>query len=89
MRRRAGDTTRRGYGSKHQALRRALLPRAWGTPCSRCGEPMLQGQELDLDHDDEDRTQYRGFSHSECNRAAGARKRHEPRNPKPKGATQW
>lgn len=88
MRRRA-NTTQRGYGSQHQALRRALLPRAYGTPCSRCGLPMLPGQELDLDHDDNDRSLYRGFSHSECNRQAGGRKRHEPRNPQPKGATRW
>ena len=66
-------TTQRGYGSKHQALRKQLLPKAYGTPCPHCGEPMLEGQKLDLDHT-EDRAGYRGFSHSSCNRAAGTRK---------------
>src|SRR5829696_472704 len=33
---------------------------------------MLPGQALDLDHTD-DRAGYLGFSHSTCNRAAGAR----------------
>lgn len=64
----------RGYGYAFQKLRKALLPSAYGTPCSRCGLPMLKGQELHLDHDDWDRTKIRGFSHRECNRRAAARK---------------
>jgi len=86
---RRGSTTQRGYGARHQALRRALLPKAIGTPCSRCKKPMLSGQEIDLDHDDDDRSVYRGFSHSECNRKAGGVKSQRPRNPKPRGATRW
>ncbi|GAA3829031.1 endonuclease domain-containing protein [Streptomyces chiangmaiensis] len=69
-----GDTTRRGYGGHHQRLRRRLLAEAIGKPCHYCGEPMLEGQALDLDHND-DRTAYRGMTHASCNRSAGARKR--------------
>jgi hypothetical protein len=61
------------YAGPHQAIRRALLPGAYGTPCPRCGLPMLPGQALDLDHRD-DRAGYLGCSHAKCNRAAGARK---------------
>lgn len=60
------------YGGEHQAVRRANLPYAYGSACSRCGQPMLEGQDLDLDHHD-DRQGYRGFSHSLCNRRAGGR----------------
>jgi hypothetical protein len=84
------STTQRGYGSRHQALRRALLPRAIGTPCVRCGEPMLADQPLDLDHTD-DRTGYRGFAHAECNRRSAGYKStgSAPSNPRPKAATRW
>jgi hypothetical protein len=34
----------RGYGYQFQKLRKALLPSAYGTPCVRCGEPMLKGR---------------------------------------------
>jgi hypothetical protein len=61
------------YSGPHQAIRRALLPDAYGRPCPRCGLPMLPGQALDLDHTD-DRAGYLGCSHAKCNRAAGARK---------------
>jgi hypothetical protein len=64
----------RGYGYQFQKLRKALLPQAYGTPCSRCGQPMLKGQELHLDHDDWDRTKLRGFSHAACNLRAAAKK---------------
>ena len=36
-------------------------------------QTMEPGQALELDHDDDDPTRYRGFSHSRCNRTAGAR----------------
>jgi hypothetical protein len=64
----------RGYGYAYQKLRKALLPSAYGTPCVRCGEPMLQGQKLHLDHDDYDRTRLLGFAHSQCNIRAAAKK---------------
>lgn len=67
----AAELRRRGYDRSHRAIRQAGLPAAYGTPCARCGETMLEGQNLDLDHTD-DRTGYLGFSHRACNRAAGA-----------------
>ncbi|MFJ2719379.1 endonuclease domain-containing protein [Streptomyces sp. NPDC087437] len=67
------NTTQAGYGYTHQALRRALLPAAYGQPCPHCQQPMLPGQPLDLDHT-ADRTSYRGFAHASCNRSEGARR---------------
>lgn len=64
----------RGYGYAYQKLRKQLLPKAYGTPCVRCGELMLPGQKLHLDHDDWDRTKLRGFAHADCNIRAAARK---------------
>lgn len=75
-----GTTASRGYSSAHQRLRAKLLPQAYYTPCSRCHQLMLPGQSLHLDHDDNDRGQYRGFSHAACNTAAGARKGNQSRN---------
>jgi hypothetical protein len=69
----AENTTAAGYGNSHQKLRKALLPQAYGKPCYRCGQPMLPGQELHLDHTD-DRTGYGGFSDKACNLRAAARK---------------
>jgi hypothetical protein len=47
------------YGRRHHRLRHQLLPLAYGTPCPRCGEIMLPGEDpndwrtwLDLDHSD-------------------------------------
>jgi hypothetical protein len=68
-----GGTSRGGWGSKHQKLRKALLPAAYGKPCARCGQPMQPWQELHLDHND-DRTGWLGFSHKACNLKAAARK---------------
>jgi hypothetical protein len=67
------DTLARGYGPEHQRLRRELLPHAYDTPCCLCGDLMLVGQKLHLDHT-EDRTDYRGFAHAECNVREGARR---------------
>ena len=67
------SSTKRGYGQAHKKLRAALLPTAYGTPCARCGYPMLQGQALHLDHNDT-RTAYLGFSHADCNLSAAAAK---------------
>ena len=66
------------YGPDHRALRRVLLPRAWGTPCARCGRVMQYGEPLDLDHRD-DGAGYLGMSHRSCNSAAGARKGNQRR----------
>jgi hypothetical protein len=68
-----GGTTKGGWGSKHQKLRKQLLPQAYGKPCVRCGQPMQPWQELHLDHND-DRTGWLGFSHKSCNLRAAARK---------------
>jgi hypothetical protein len=68
-----GGTTKGGWGYKHQKLRKALLPTAYGKPCSRCGLPMQPWQELHLDHND-DRTGWLGFSHKACNLRAAAKK---------------
>lgn len=61
------------YGGKHQAIRRAGLVLAYGTPCCRCGKLMQPGQKLDLDHRD-DGPGWAGFAHAKCNRSAGGRK---------------
>lgn len=75
-----GSTAARGYGYDHERLRRALLPTAYGKPCPHCGEPMLRGQPLDLDHTD-DRAAYRGMAHASCNRSAGARSKQRQQPP--------
>lgn len=66
------------YAGPHRAIRRALLPYAYGRPCPRCGRPMLPGQALDLGHTD-DRAAYSGIEHARCNRQAGARLGNERR----------
>ncbi|WP_041253567.1 hypothetical protein [Frankia sp. EAN1pec] len=68
-----GTTTERGYGYAHRRERARRLPSAWGTPCTRCGQALVRGQEIHLDHT-EDRTGYLGFAHARCNRLAGASK---------------
>ena len=60
------------YRGTHQKLRRLLLPGAYGKNCARCGLPLLRGQPLDLDHEDNGTGNYLGFSHRSCNRRAGA-----------------
>ncbi|WP_425456791.1 endonuclease domain-containing protein [Aeromicrobium piscarium] len=70
-----GTSTERGYGSDHRRLRTELLPAALGKPCHFCGEPMLAGQSLALDHT-EDRSGYRGIVHLSCNAADGGRRSH-------------
>lgn len=71
---RTKNTAERGYGSKHQKLRAALLPAAYGTPCVLCGDVMEEeGDDLHLDHN-EDRTGYRGFAHALCNIRDGAKR---------------
>ena len=67
------------YGFEHRRVRRLSLPYAYGRPCYRCGRAMLEGQELDLDHADDGRSLYGGFSHAACNRRAGALKRNGKR----------
>lgn len=81
-----GSTTQRGYGARHQRLRRQLAPivKAGLAECWRCGEPIRPDEPWDLGHDDDDRTVYRGPEHAgRCNRAAAARKRNSTPPPAP------
>lgn len=63
-------------GAEHQKTRERLLPFAYNTPCPRCRELMLRGQDLDLGHsvDLEDDPNAVGdrIEHTSCNRSAGA-----------------
>lgn len=69
-----GSARERGYDSQHDATRARLLPLAYGTPCPRCGAPMLAGQALDLGHTVGLRVDptSRGdrIEHAACNRGA-------------------
>lgn len=67
-------TAQRGYGNEHKRMRAALLPTMPGSPCTRCGVTLNEGDQVDLDHTD-DRSGYNGWAHSSCNRRAGANKR--------------
>lgn len=75
------------YGARHQATRAELLPKAYNTPCPRCGELMLRGQELELGHSEDlalnpnavaDR-----IEHALCNRSAGGALGHSRADFKP------
>jgi hypothetical protein len=67
MRRR---TSARGYGTLHQNVRAkwAVLVRAGGVACARCGREIEPTEPWDLGHDDHDRTRYQGPEHRKCNR---------------------
>lgn len=73
---RKGNTAERGYGTQHQAARRAAAAlHTPSDPCSRCGQPLgPMSRHLHYDHTD-DRTGYLGFSHAACNQLAAARRR--------------
>ena len=79
MTRLRGKTSERGLTGAHRAMRRRLLPLAYGTPCPLCGELMVEGQALDLDHivprafggrAEDGQVQ---IAHARCNRANGSR----------------
>lgn len=38
------------YGADHRRRRAQTIEDAYGTPCPRCGLPMLRGQRLDFGH---------------------------------------
>src|SRR5262245_11836424 len=71
----AGETTARGYGHRHQIMRKrvARSVRAGTAVCARCGLGIAPGSEWHLDHTD-DRSGYLGPSHAECNLRAAAAK---------------
>jgi len=90
-----GNTTQRGYGRRHQQIRRTLLLAladrvAAGITdlCPRCQHPIHPNQPLDLDHTD-DRSGYRGLAHRTCNRRAGAEKTNRMRRARPVTSRQW
>lgn len=82
--RHTGTTTQRGYGTKHQALRRqfAELVDSGRALCARCGQPIIPGTLWDLGHADNDRSRYVGPEHRTCNRGAAARKTNSIRRAK-------
>lgn len=43
----------RPYGAEHRRRRKIALREAFGTPCPRCGLPMLPGQNLDFGHSED------------------------------------
>lgn len=66
------NSYRRGYGPKHQKLRKALAiqVQSGSVICARCDQLIEQGQAWDLGHTD-DRSGYTGPEHATCNRRAG------------------
>lgn len=80
-----GSTSARGYGARHQELRRqwarvvasGTVRCARGAGCKRAiaGVPGLikPGEPWDLGHDDHDRSVYTGPEHRACNRATTGR----------------
>ena len=69
-------TLANGYGQAHKRLRKHwdALVKQGGVCCTRCRLPIQPDEPWDLDHDDIDRTQYRGPSHRKCNRATRTHK---------------
>ena len=75
-----GSTSARGYGHKHQQLRKQYQPlvASGKATCWRCGEPIHPNQPWDLGHDDNNRNHYRGPEHVTCNRATSGRRHQQP-----------
>lgn len=86
-----GNTTQRGYGTEHQALRRSLKPivEAGQATCWRCQRRIGPGEPWDLGHDDEDRTRYRGPEHVGCNRRTATRRMNKRQSRSNKHSRDW
>lgn len=71
---RRGTASARGYDRQHATTRARLLPLAYGQPCPRCGELMVEGQALDLGHSTALRVDVSAradrIEHADCNRGA-------------------
>ncbi len=68
-----GRRQQRGYDAEHERVRRVLLLlHIDGTPCRRCGAPMLRGQALDAAHStdlrDDPTARADHLEHAACNR---------------------
>jgi hypothetical protein len=70
------STSKRGYGTHHQAERKKWVPivNAGDAVCTRCGRLIVAGTAWDLDHTD-DRRGYLGVAHRTCNRGQPSRRR--------------
>lgn len=81
----AGSRQQRGYGAEHDRVKKAMRPyvEAGLTHCWRCGRRIKPGQPWDVGHDDRDRCIVRGPEHADCNRRAGALRRHGKNAPEP------
>jgi hypothetical protein len=94
---RSAKTTDRGYGGKHQQLRKRWTPAVerGEVNCARagCGLPILPGEPWDLGHDDYDRSRYSGPEHRECNRGAPGKRRGQQTaakaTPQPTNTRKW
>lgn len=96
-RERRGNTTQRGYGTRHQAVRRRLIFNLIdGTPCPGCGQPMFRdprrnhdGRPLEADHEADLKHHGPGDANrllcSTCNRSRGAG--HDERLPMSRGGS--
>jgi hypothetical protein len=78
-----GTAVERGYGKAHYRERDRWRPivDSGDAVCCRCSRPIGAGAPFHLDHDDEDRTRYRGVAHPSCNVRAGAIKGNRERTP--------